>query len=135
MRRQGWEVRLAEVIEAARERPYELGVHDCFRVACQAVLALTGEDLWSRFSGYRTKREALAYIARHGRSFDACFDHVFGVTSRDARMARRGDLLKFVDELGEAHLGVCVGSEVAVLLETGLGFVPRAACERCWRIG
>jgi len=67
----GWERRLAGVIEAAQHVPYVLGTHDCFRVACRAVEALTGVDLWEEWAGqYRTRGEAIAllrhYAARGG---------------------------------------------------------------------
>lgn len=136
MRQQGWEARLAQVIEAARHARYELGVHDCFRVACAAIEALTGEDRWPVFAGrYATKRQALRLIAQYGRDFDAAFTWFFGALPLDVKLARSGDILKFVDSAGEAHLGVLVDSKVAVLGEEGLAFVPRAACACCWRVG
>lgn len=136
MRVDCWEGRLQRVLEAARAAPYVLGEHDCFRVACAAVEALTGVDRWPEFSGrYRTKAEALRLIASHGRSFDEAFTWFFGGERVDHRLARTGDVLKYTDPTGEAHLGVCVGSEVAVLGEAGLLFVPRQACGPCWRVG
>jgi hypothetical protein len=135
-RREGWETRLAEVIEWARSQRYVLGEHDCFRVACAAVEALTGEDRWTQWRGrYSTKREALALLARYGASFDDAFDWVFGSDRVDARMARRGDIVSFATTDGEKHLGVCVGAEAAVLGAEGLIFVPLSACRCCWRIG
>lgn len=135
-RRQGWEGRLAQVMEAARARPYELGVHDCFRLACLAVEALTGSDLWAGFAGrYRTRREALRLIARHGASFDAAFSWLFGGALDDARQARRGDIVKLIDAHGWCHLGLCNGAEVAWPLEHGLGFAARGAAVGCWRVG
>lgn len=135
MRLEGWEGRLAAVIEAARGEPYELGRHDCFRVVCRGVQALTGVDLWSEWAGaYRTRGQALRRIAEYGGTFDGAFSKLFGVESTDMRQARQGDVAKFVEN-GAPHLGLCVGAEVAVLGEKGLLFVPATACERCWRIG
>lgn len=132
----GWEARLHAVVEDARRRPYALGVHDCFRVACEAMRALTGVDRWSLFAGrYATRREALRLIGRHGRSVDEAGSWLFGGPVRPAAEARRGDVVKFVDAAGEAHLGVCLGAKAAVLGEAGLGFVPLGACAGCWRIG
>src|SRR5262245_28821615 len=45
----GWEKRLHAVIAAAGDRAYKLGEHDCFRVACLDVEALTGVDLWAEW--------------------------------------------------------------------------------------
>lgn len=135
MRLEGWEVRLSAVIEAARGEPYELGRHDCFRLACRSVQALTGADLWSEWAGsYRTHAQALRRIVEVGGSYDGCFSRIFGSEPVNVRLARQGDILKFVEN-GEPHLGVCIGAEAAVLGETGLLFVPCLACEVCWRIG
>lgn len=136
MRLEGWEARLAGVLEATRGRPYRLGESDCFRLACEVQAALTGVDRLPEFSGrYRTKGQAKRLIARYGASFDAAFSWFFGVAPVAVPQARRGDVVKFVDDAGEAHLGVCVGAEVAVYGPAGLVFVPRAACALAWRIG
>ncbi len=134
MRREGWESRLALVIQAARYTPYELGTHDCFRVACRVVEALTGVDRWHEFAGYTTKREALALIASHGSSFEAAFDWLLG-PRWDVRLARRGDLCCVQTEDGEKHLGVCLGREVALTAPEGLIYTPLLSCLCCWRIG
>jgi hypothetical protein len=136
MRAQGWEARLAQALEAARARPYRLGESDCFWLACSAVQALTGVDRWPEFSGqYRTKGQARRLIARFGSSFDAAFSWFFGGEPLPVAQARRGDVLKFVDDAGEAHLGICVGPHAAVYGPKGLMFVPRSACACAWRVG
>ncbi len=133
---EGWELRLPLVIEAARNETYELGRHDCFRVACLAVVALTGVDRWPEFAGrYATKREALALLARHGSTFEAAFDWFFGGPHVDVKQARRGDIVALATSDGEKHLGVCIGSRVAFLAETGLLFVPLTGCLCAWLIG
>lgn len=134
-RLEGWEERLAAVIERARATPYRLGEHDCFRVACATVQALTGVDRWPEFAGYRTKREALARIAERGSNFEAAGDWFFGGGRCDVKLARRGDIVAFSSLNGEKHLGVCLGEETACLTEGGLSRVPTAACICAWRIG
>lgn len=147
VRIEGWESRLLAVIEAARRTPYALGEHDCFRLACRAVWALAGVDLWAPWQGaYRTRREALQLIADYAGAagtalqdrsptglFRAAFSRLFETDPIVALMARRGDIVEYEDR--EPHLGVCLGARVAVLAESGLLFVPLAACRRCWRIG
>ncbi len=134
-RLEGWESRLAGVIEAARHERYELGVHDCFRVTCAGVEALTGIDLWKDWAGtYRTRREALRRIAEYGGTFDEAFSRLFACEPVGPAWARRGDIVKFHDGR-EPHLGLCVGAEVAVLGEDGLMFVPLTSCSCAWRIG
>jgi hypothetical protein len=135
-RREGWEARLAEVVEWARAKPYELGTHDCVRVAFRAVEALTGVDLWAEWGRtYRTKEDAARIVIDIGGGFTGCFSTVFGGDPLPMPAARRGDIAEFRDPDGEKHLGVVTGASVAVLGEHGVGFIPRSACRHCWRIG
>ena len=136
MRLDGWEIRLAAVIEHARNAPYALGEHDCFRVACRAVEALSGKNHWPQFAGrYATRAEALRLIARHGSSFEEAFSWLFGSDAVDVRRERRGDIVCIQTEEGEKHLGVCVGAESAFTLAAGSVYLPTLSCLCCWRIG
>lgn len=143
MRLEGWESRLATVIELARVTPYHLGEHDCFRLACAAVEALTGIDRWPEWRGrYATRTEAVrllqSYVDEHGCQMDlpmftVAFSHFFGIEPSAVRLARRGDIVEYIDR--EPHLGIIIGREAAVLGEDGLRFVPLASCNHAWRIG
>lgn len=136
MRLDGWERRLHQVIEDARARPYVLGEHDCFRLACRVIEALTGIDRWPHFAGYRDKREALQLLARHGSSFEVAFDWFFGADARrPMRMARRGDICCLETADGQKHLGICLDVGVALLAPGGLIFVPTQTCLCCWGVG
>lgn len=136
MRLEGWEGRLAAVLAAAQGHAYELGTHDCFRVACHAVEALTGIDRWPEFAGkYSTRREALRLIARYGASFETAFDWFFGAAHVNPRFGRRGDIAGYLDSTGEKHLGVVLGEETAVLGAAGLLHAPTLDCLCAWRIG
>lgn len=134
-RMEGWESRLAGVIEAARDQPYVLGEHDCLRVALRTVEALTGVDRWAEFAGYRTKREAMATIARFGSNFEAAISWFFGAASIDVRLARRGDICLVETVDGEKHLGVCLGRDTALLAPEGLTYVATLLCKCAWRVG
>lgn len=137
MRREGWEARLAAAIDAALNEPYVLGENDCLRLACAAVDALTGTDYWPRFAGYRTHRQALVTIARIAPSLGEAVTATLGVQPASPRAALRGDLLLFRDDVGEDHLGVCIGRDVVLLaadgaITTGIDDA-RLLCS--WRIG
>lgn len=135
MRLEGWEQRLEAVIEAARARPYELGRHDCFRVACLALEALTGRDRWHEFEGrYSTQREALRLVAQYGSTFEAAFDWFFGAPSISVYFAKRGDVVLLEDASGMKHLGVCLGRDTAMLGPEGLVFVPTLECLAAWMV-
>lgn len=136
-RREGWERRLQDVVQAAQGQPYRLGEHDCFRFACAAVEALTGEDRWAEWAGrYITRHRALRLLHEYGGGgFTEAFNKFFGAEPVVRGLARRGDVLEYVDAAGEQHLGVCIGAEVAVLGEAGLAFVKLSQCRHAWRVG
>lgn len=134
MRLEGWEHRLHAIIEDARARPYVLGEHDCFRVACRVIESLTGRDLWPAHYGYRTKREALAALGGHGSTFEAAFDAVLGLPRIEVKQAGRGDICALADAVGEKHLTVVVDHRVALLAADGLQFIPKSGCHAAWRV-
>lgn len=135
VRREGWERRLLAIVDEARGRPFELGVHDCFRLACRVVQELTGIDRWPEFAGYKTKREELALLARHGSSFEAAMTWFFGAPAVDVRWARRGDVVCAVTADEEKALGVCLGAQAAFLAPEGLVYVPVLTCVCAWKVG
>jgi len=135
VRLEGWEKRLFAELEAARHKPYALGEHDCFRLACRVIEALTGVDRWPEFAGYTTRREAMLKLARHGSTFEAAGDWFFGAPSIDVRFARRGDICCIQDADGEKHLGVCVGADVALLAPDGLTHRRLLDCICAWKVG
>lgn len=121
-RNQDWPEQLAAQVAAAQAKPYVIGQHDCLRFSCMCIAAMTGVDFWPEFEGYTTRREAVAVLAKHGPTLLAAAATVIGVQPTPVLAARRGDLVTFSDKYGE-HLGVCVGTHVAVLGHTGLLFV------------
>ena len=133
----GWEDRLVAVISAARDEPYCLGKHDCFRLACSTVQALTGQDLWTPWAGsYSSKRAALRLIAEfHAEGFTAAASKFFCSEPEPMPMGRRGDICEYVDGEGEQHLGVVLGVFVALMNPAGLDYLPRELAAHCWRIG
>jgi hypothetical protein len=133
---EGWESRLIAAVEAARWTRYELGVHDCFRVACHVVEALTGVDRWPEFAGrYHDKRGAVALLAEHGKTFEAAFDWFFDTPHVPVQEAARGDIVALRTADGEKHLGVCLGCDVAFLAPEGLLFLQRSSAHCAWRVG
>jgi cell wall-associated NlpC family hydrolase len=136
-RRADWPERLAEVVAQANDRPYVLGEWDCFRFSCAVIDAMTGHDYWPQFGGYKTKRQALATIARIAPTLGEAVTKGMELEQRPPLMAQRGDLMLYCDSVGEHHLGVALGATVAVLGPDGLQHVPLtdAGVLACWRIG
>lgn len=133
MRLPDWQSRLDAVIEAVRYEPYQVGVHDCFRLTCRVIEALTGVDRWPQFAGYRTRWEALERMAEHGSNFDDAADWFFGTERVAPGEARRGDIVMLIEDT--KHLGVCIGAHAAVITDAGLAFVPLEYAICAWRIG
>jgi hypothetical protein len=136
-RRADWPERLAEVVASAQDRPYVLGWWDCLRFCCAAIDAMTGTDLWPRFAGYKTKRQALVTIARIAPSLGDAVSIVLAREPIVPMQAGRGDVVLYVDNDGESHLGLCLGSKVGVLAPDGLLQLPldHAGLRHAWRVG
>jgi hypothetical protein len=135
-RRENWQVKLYELMEAAHQKPYQLGEHDCLRFSCACIEAMTGRDYWPQFAGlYGNKREALKLIAKHGKTFQDAVSGVLGQQPQPMLLSQRGDLVMYRDEGGD-HLGICGGATVAVLADDGLQQVPltHEGCIASWRI-
>lgn len=135
-RHQDWPEQLAAQVAAAQSKPYQIGVHDCLRFSCQCISAMCGVDFWPHFAGYTTRREAVEVLAKHGATLEAAAAKVIGVPPSPVLSARRGDVLVFHDKYGE-HLGVCTGSQVAVLGHKGLEYVrlDHSGLQSCVRVG
>jgi hypothetical protein len=140
MRLEGWELRLAALVDRFDRASYALGSNDCFRFACETVAALTGRDAWPQFEGRYTNRADAIRLIREvasegeGPDLKRAVEIVFGVEPVSILAAGRGDLYLFVD--GLPHLGVGIGAQVAVMLPDGLGLVriDDARLQAAWRV-
>lgn len=123
-----------DIIASAEDKPYKLGEHDCLRLACAVVEARTGIDYWPRFKGYKTKRQALAVIARHADNLRDAITKTLGTDELPPLFAQRGDLVIYRDS--EEHIGICVGEQVVVLGENGLVHIPITSplIKATWRV-
>lgn len=128
-----WPERLAMAIEAARERPFAWGFHDCCLFAADVVRELTGEDLAAPFRGrYASRREAVALLGARG-GLEAVLDAVLGPRRPTARLAHRGDVVLAQTDEGPA-VGICCGYRAAFAGPHGLTFLKPAAWSASWRV-
>ena len=135
LRRADWPERLAEVVKAARGRPFQWGRHDCATFAFDCVLAMTGVDRLADFRGrYRTAKGARRALKRIG-GVATVEDLATALTIRpaDAQTAQRGDVVLIDGDLGPT-LGVCLGVRSAFVGPDGLAFAPTAVVRRAWRV-
>jgi hypothetical protein len=133
---EGWEVLLDDLITDALLKPYVLGEHDCFRLACSVVQMLTGVNRWPEFAGkYKTRKQAERLLAVHGSTFELAGDWFFGSAHLPASQATRGDICCVETEDKAKHLGICIGKYNALLGPEGLVFLPTLDARCAWRIG
>jgi hypothetical protein len=133
-RRPGWELRLAEAIEAARCLPFSWGRHDCATFAFDLRRDLTGSyDVAALWRGrYTTARGAVRVMRRLGwQSLEAAGRDLLGEPLPSVPLAQRGDLVLAGTGLG---FGVCLGARAAGIAPEGLVLVPLSSCAFAWRI-
>jgi len=137
MRVKNWDLRLLEVIEAARSKSFQYGIFDCALFSADCVLAQTGIDIAAEFRGYESKIAALRIIAEHG-SLSNLISYATKTQPQHISKARRGDLVSAKFEGGEDAdaecIGVCFGVQCFFVATQGVWTKPTAACLQCWRI-
>lgn len=133
-RKEGWEERLAVVIEEARRKSWSWGEHDCcaFSRACVSAL-LDGPTPWDALFGYHDEAEAMAIVG-DGKLLALLDEHARRVV---LTMARRGDLAVLPSENGPVFLtlGVVEGSHVWCAGLRGVARVKLSAALVAWRVG
>ena len=130
-----WPQRLSAHFEEWKQRPFEQGVTDCGHFAADAVVAVTGVDVYQAFRGKYSTPLGYAKILKKLKfnSISAfCDSHAECVS---VLFARRGDIVLRFEGENEA-LGVCDGSHSMFLDNNGgLVKVPTDSCVFAWRIG
>lgn len=131
-----WPLRLAAAIEAARNKPFAWGTHDCAMMAADVILATTGRDPAADWRAtYADEAGAEAVIAPHG-NLGGLLEHVmvdFGGRECPPAFAQRGDLA-LVQVGNEMMGGIVLDDRIAVPGLTGIGFVPRRLALRTWAV-
>lgn len=131
-----WPQRLSTFIAAHRDRAFAWGMCDCALFAADNVKGLTGEDFGQSFRGtYTTRLGAAKALAAHGTpTLTDVVSAALGASLERPLMAYRGDIV-LMPNAGDPSLGVCVGSDVAMMREDqGLVFVPLSGAFRAWRV-
>lgn len=127
-RREGWERRLADTIEAARGRAWAWGAHDCVSFALACIEAQTGripEWIEAHRGSWRSEIEAARQIRRIGGLEAFLARH-----ARRADIARtgRGDVVLLPGVNGSQAIGVLDGSHLRVAANPGVSvFRPELA--------
>ena len=139
-RRDDWQVRLAEYLEACARRRFRWGEWDCALLAADAVESMTGVDWASQWRGqYKDAESARGLLASRGHQHlsdlaTECLGHPL-----DDPQGQRGNVVAIqpsrqIGALGEA-LGIVMSDlAVAPAARRGLVFVPRSQWLKEWRV-
>jgi len=115
-----WAVHLAGVVEHHNQLAFQYGVSDCGILVFDAIKAVLGEDVLSRYRGYKTKTGAGRVLRKAG------FENIGELLAKhfkecDRSAAMRGDV-GVADYNGEICGGVFIGTGFAAKSETGIFF-------------
>lgn len=135
-RREDWPSRLAAALEAARDKPFAWGSHDCGLFAADCVLAMTDVDPAAAYRGQYADEEGAraTMLALSSGGLRAAWTKALGPAMNNVRMARRGDVA-LVEINGIEAAGVVVGSRVACATEGGVLMVPAGRIVAAWAVG
>lgn len=126
-----WPTRLAEFVEARRERAFSWGSADCCLFVCDGIEAITGSDPAVRWRGLYSSEKGARRILRDNGGVVGLANLVFG-TAVAAAVAGRGDVVLIDTPAGEA-LALCVGGLIAAQAEEGIEFHPIGAAKAAWK--
>ena len=134
-RREDWPSRLAAALEAARDKPFTWGEHDCGLFAGDCVLAMTDTDPVAAYRGQYTDEEGAraTMLALSGGGLRAVWNAALGPAVNNVRFAKRGDVV-LVEVGGVEATGIVAGSRVACLSEAGLLMVPAHRIVAAWGV-
>ena len=132
VKKENWDILLAEFIESRRCTPFQWGSHDCTMFAVDAALAMTGTDLAVDYRGtYDSEIGAAKIIVKAGGTLRALVNHHGQEIS--PRMAQRGDWV-LTEQDGSEALAVCVGVKLVAAGRSGLVQHPMSKAIAAWRI-
>jgi hypothetical protein len=134
MRVCGWVSLLTARLEAAGDRPFAWGSHDCATWAFDLRRDLTGgADVAADWRGrYTTPLGAQRVMRRLGwHDLEAMGRDLLGDPRATPLLAQRGDIV-----LGgeDPAFGICAGARAAFVAPQGLVQLPLAACALAWRV-
>jgi hypothetical protein len=136
-RKEDWPEQLNELLEGARHREFERGIHDCALFACDAVFFMTGVDFGEDLRGtYSTKKAAFEAVKKIGcKDLIALATKRLGEPLKSVSMAGRGDIIavKYGDELGLAVVDLTGRRAVTPGLKE-LQYYPPQYWLKAWKV-
>lgn len=131
----GWEARLASVVNERRARPYAYGTNDCWCFARASAEAITGDALRPDLGAPTTWLAAARVLISNGwESVEDLMTATLGQPMADPQASRPGDIVSF-EVLGSAHLAVRVGDTALTPGRDRLETVCASKWRSAWRVG
>lgn len=131
-RLEDWPTRLANFVEARRERAFCWGGSDCALFVCDAIEAMTGTDPGGRWRGLYSSEKGARRVLRDNGGVRGIATLVLGEPCSPA-IAGRGDVVLIETPGGEA-LAICIGVQIAAQGVEGIEFLPISAAKAAWKV-
>jgi len=140
-RKASWPEDLYTFIRSRKDMPYAWGANDCCSFPCDAILTMTGTDVYAEFRGkYTDEAGAGTILLQIAGSTDkvAAIEYItaeFGMEEIAVPFAQRGDVVLLGVDGGFA-LGIVYldGISAAAVAAEGLHRVPLSYATRAWKV-
>lgn len=131
IRRENWLEKMWSTIEQHQSTTFVWGENDCCLFAAKVVDAMCDSEFEKQLKEkYSDQDSAIRYIVEEG-GMEIAVSNYLG-ESKTGR-AQRGDVVLFEGALGET-LGICVGSTIAAVSDSGVIYMPRSITICYWTI-
>ncbi|MEN7529345.1 hypothetical protein [Cupriavidus sp. DL-D2] len=127
-----WPTRLAEFVEARRERAFSWGESDCALFVCDGIESMTGTDPGERWRGLYSTEKGARRVLRDNGGVSGLATLILGPPVVPAS-AGRGDVVLIDTPEGNA-LALCIGDRIAAQGVGGIEFHPIAAAKAAWKV-
>lgn len=130
-----WQNRLTEYVNSVVKKPFKWGEHDCFIFTGQCVKVMTGENYIDEMIGkYHDAESSLKYAKTIGVK-----NHIEFMSRRfSARPSilhmMRGDIAVLPGLQSDFALGICQGSKVYTVGETGLYIACASQAKKAFEV-
>lgn len=130
-----WQTRLTDYINSIVRKPFNWGEHDCFIFAGQCVKAMTGNNYIDEMVGkYHDAESSLEYAKSIGVR-----NHIEFISRRfksrpSVLNMMRGDVAVIPALQSDYALGICQGSKVYTVGESGLYMVCASQAKKAFAV-
>lgn len=129
MRKENWDILLAELVESHRNTPFHRGTHDCCTFAADVVFAITGVDHMAGMRGTYSDESGAERILADRGGLRSILCTALG-SEIPVLCAQRGDVL-LSDHDG---LWLCVGRQMVKPGRHGLVAGELRSASAAWRV-